>query len=230
MSQWRIPPDLHSHISGGPVCFHKDHSIGCLDGRIPRYTDSHACIKCVSALTEGRFSLDVHQIHKKHRKTFLQFWTMVDIQGPDDCWEWHGKQTRSGQPIFDISRHWTSGRGFSCQRSAVWFTHGDVGRLPIKAMCGNPSCCNPLHLRVKGVNHFFHRRHLKTIDLEFNSRKLIGETTLFLQTVRDRDPIQFKKIQQQNQLWIEARIAAGGPLDPLEMARKIAENIASGSE
>jgi len=225
MAQWTIGPNLHSHISGGPLCFHKDHSIGCRDGRIPRYSDSHACVKCVSALTEGRFSLDVHQIHKKHRKKFLEFWAFVDIQGPYDCWEWHGKKTAKGQSIFNISRHWTSGNGFAAQRSAFWFSHGDIGRLPIKPVCGNPHCMNPLHLRAKGIPHFYHRRHLRTIDLEFNSRKLIGETTLFLQTTLDRDPVQFKKLQESNQLWIEARIAANAPLDSEAAARRIIESL-----
>jgi hypothetical protein len=155
---------------------------------------------------------------------------MVDIQGPDDCWTWHGKKTRHGQSIFDLTRHWTSGRGFAAQRTAVWLTHGDIGRLPIKAVCGNPHCMNPLHLRVKGVNHFFHRRHLKDIDLQFNNRKLIGDTSLFLLTAKDRDPMQFQKIQQQNELWIEARIAASGPLDSEEMARKIVEKLSGGNQ
>ena len=229
MAQWPIPADLHSQISGGPICFHRDHSIGCRDGRIPRYSDSHACIKCVSALTEGRFSLDVHQIHKKHRKTFLTFWSFVDIREPDDCWEWQGKRAGTA-PIFPLSRHWTSGRNFSAQRTAVWLSHGDIGRLPIKAICGNRNCCNPLHLRVKGVPHFFHRRHLSNINLEFNSRKLAGETNLFLRTVKDRDPQGFGRIQKMNDLWIAARIAHDGPLDPEKMAQTILENLNSKNE
>ena len=229
MAQWQIPADLHSQISGGPICFHRDHSIGCRDGRIPRYSDSHACIKCVSALTEGRFSLDVHQIHKKHRKTFLTFWSFVDIREPDDCWEWQGKRAGTS-PIFPLSRHWTSGRNFSAQRTAVWLSHGDIGRLPIKAICGNRNCCNPLHLRVKGVPHFFHRRHLSNINLEFNSRKLAGETNLFLRTVKDRDPQGFGRIQKMNDLWIAARIAHDGPLDPEKMAQTILENLNSKNE
>lgn len=224
MGQWQIPPDLHTHISGGPICFHRDHAIGCRDGRIPRYSDSHACVKCISALTEGRFSLDVHQIHKKHRKTFLTFWSLVDIREPDECWEWQGKNTK-GSTFFGISRHWTSGRQFSAQRVAFWLTHGDVGRLPIKSICGNKSCCNPLHLRARGVPHFFHRRHLSNINLEFNSRKLVGETNLFLQTSKDRDPQGFRKLQETNELWIAARIAHNGPIDAEEMARKIMENL-----
>ena len=102
IAQWPLPPArlLHKEISGGPLCFHKAHNLGAKDGRIPRYSDSHACIKCVAALSEGRFSIDVHQIEKKHRKNFLTFWSLVDIRGTDDCWTWEGKYNKNDMPIF----------------------------------------------------------------------------------------------------------------------------------
>ena len=229
MAQWPLPPSrlLHKEISGGPLCFYKEHNIGARDGRIPRYSDSHSCVRCVAALSEGRFSIDVHKIDKKHRKNFLSFWSMVDIQGPDDCWNWHGKKTAAGKCINPLPRHWTSGREFSASRSAVWFGHGDVGRLPIKRLCDNPLCCNPLHLRVQGIPHFFHRRHLKSIDLEFSRRKLIGETSLFLTTMQDKNPTNFKSLQAQNELWIQARIAANKPISSDAMVREVINNFDS---
>ena len=90
MAQWPIPPDLHSEIEGGPFCPFHEHSLGSRDGRIPRYTDSHACVRCISALTEGRLSLDVHKIHRTFRRRFLEFWSFVEIGDPDECWNWHG--------------------------------------------------------------------------------------------------------------------------------------------
>ena len=54
MAQWALPPDLHSQIEGGPLCFHSDHNIGAKDGLIPRYKDSHACVRCVAALYTHR--------------------------------------------------------------------------------------------------------------------------------------------------------------------------------
>ena len=222
MAQWALPPArlLHREISGGPLCFFKDHNIGARDGRVARYSDSHACVKCVAALSEGRFSIDVHRIDKKHRKNFLTFWSMVDIQGPDDCWEWMGKKSLTRQNIFANPRHWTSGREFAASRSAVWYSHGDIGRLPIKRVCSNPNCCNPLHLRVSGVAHFFHRRHLKEIDLQFSRRKLIGETSLFLQTMQAKDPSNFGKLEKTNAMWIAARIAQGGPIQSLNIKQQ----------
>ena len=221
MSQWAIPPKLHSKTEGGPVCFHCEHSIGSKDGLIPRYTDSHACVRCISSLTEGRLSLDVHKIERRYRRRFLEFWSFVEIRSPEECWPWRGKfHSRSNSSYFPMPRHWGSGRQYSAPRVAAWFTWGDIGRLPIKAVCGDNNCCNPLHLRVKGVPHFFHNRHLQTVDLEFSSNKLTHETQLFLETTHDKDPKRFKKIQAANRMWIDFRLAANGPLSPAAIKEK----------
>ena len=218
MAQWAIPPKLHSVTEGGPLCFHADHNIGSKDGRIPRYNDSHACVRCISALTEGRLSLDVHRIDKKYRRRFLEFWSFVEIRGPTECWPWRGKyHSRSNSSYFPIPRHWGSGRQYSAPRVAAWFTWGDIGRLPIKPICGDNNCCNPLHLRIKGVPHYFHDRHMQVMDLEFSSNKLAGETQLFLETTYDKDPKRFEQIQKANKIWIDFRLAANGPVDPLSI-------------
>ena len=86
MARWPIPPDLHTRTIGGPLCPHAEHSIGSRDGRVPRYDDSHACVRCIAGLTEGRLSLDVHKIEKTHRRRFLEFWSYVEIRGLDECW------------------------------------------------------------------------------------------------------------------------------------------------
>lgn len=161
MAQWALPPDLHSQIEGGPLCFHSDHNIGAKDGLIPRYKDSHACVRCVAALTEGRLALDVHRIEKIHRRRFLEFWSFVEMGGANDCWPWRGKyHTRCSSSYFPIPRFWGKGRQYSASRVAAWLTWGDIGRLPIKNICGDNNCCNPLHIKIKGVPHFYHRRKL----------------------------------------------------------------------
>ncbi len=215
MARWALPPDLHQRTVGGPLCYFRDHNLGSRDGRIPRYDDSHACVRCVSALMEGRLSLDVHRIEAKHRRRFLEFWSFVEIDSPDQCWPWRGRfHTRCSSGYFSIPRHWGPGRAYSAQRVATWFSWGDVGRLPIKHSCGNNSCCNPLHLRVQGVTHFYHNRKLQLLDLEYNSRKLHHETDQFLQATQDLDPHRFAELERHNRAWIEYRMDHDGPVDP----------------
>jgi hypothetical protein len=223
MAQWPIPPDLHTVIEGGPICFFADHSIGSMDGRIPRYNDSHACVRCIAALTEGRLVLDVHKIHKKHRRRFLEFWSYVELDDPDECWTWHGpRHSRTGSSYFPFPRHWLDGRQFSAPRIACWFSWGDIGRLPLRCICGDNNCCNPLHIRVKGVPHFYHNRKMRLMDLEFSAHKLEHETHDFLLATRQRDPQRFRTLERHNKTWLDFRIAADGPVDPDTVAAAIA--------
>jgi hypothetical protein len=214
MARWPIPPNLHSEIGGGPPCFFADHSLGSRDGRVPRYSDSHACVRCIAALTEGRLSLDVHKIHKKHRRRFLEFWSLVELGEPDECWSWHGAMhSRANTTSFPIPRHWGSGRQYAAPRVATWFTWGDIGRLPIKHLCGNNNCCNPSHIRIQGVPHFYHNRQLQLLDLEFNAHRLQAVTQQFLETTRQRDPQRFAHLERTSRVWLEFRLARGGPVD-----------------
>lgn len=231
MARWAIPPNLHHEIAAGPHCFFHEHSIGSRDGRVPRYSDSHACVRCISSLTEGRLSLDVHKIHRKHRRIFLEFWSFVAISEPDDCWLWQGSRySNADSGYYYISRHWCSGRQFSAPRIAFWFTWGDVGRLPIKPVCGDSLCCNPLHLRAIGVPHYYHNRKMQLIDLEFNSRKLLQETQLFLEATREKAPARYQNIEKVNRRWIEARIEKDSPVDPATLLDMLADLEGKGTE
>lgn len=217
MARWPIPPDLHSEISGGPLCFFREHSIGSKDGRVPRYSDSHACVRCVSSLTEGRLTLDVHKIHRKHRRRFLEFWSFVEIRAPEDCWPWRGAMhTSARSSIFRFPRHWHRSHQFAAPRVATWLTWGDIGRLPIKHLCGDNNCCNPLHIRILGVPHYYHRCRLDALDLVFSSHKLTSETDAFLLATREADPLRFQKLEKISKVWIDFRIQSQEPaLDAL---------------
>lgn len=214
MVRWKPTPDLHSETRQGPLCFFLEHSIGSMDGTVPRYSDSRACVRCIASLTEGRVTLDVHKIHKKHRRKFLEFWSLVEMGDPEDCWEWRGKPIdRGNQSAYYIKRFWSSARSYSAQRVATWFTWGDIGQLPIVSSCGNNRCCNPLHIRVKGVPHYYHNRKLQVIDLEFNRMKLMQETQQFLEASLEKDPVRFSLLRQRGMEWIDYRLSQGGDID-----------------
>lgn len=213
MNKFKLSKDLHSQIAQGPTCFFAEHSIGSKDGLVPRFADSHACVRCISSLSEGRLSLDVHRIHRSHRRKFLEFWSFVEIGEPDECWPWRGEESGSWKrPLFSIKRHWACGNRYSPNRVATWYSWGDVGRLPIKSLCKNGYCCNPLHMRVRGVAHFFNNRKLDFIDLEFNSQKLMHDTQLFLETTQEKDPKGWKRLVYTNQAWMKYRMQEEGEL------------------
>lgn len=214
MAQWLIPQDLHSRVVQGPPCTFMEHSYGSLDGRIPRYDDSHACVRCIGALTEGRLDLSINKIHKSHRRRFLEFWSFVAIADPDDCWDWQGHVYGNGSSsYFPFPRHWSKGRQYSAPRVATWLTWGDIGRLPIAHVCNNNFCCNPLHIKVRGVNHFHHRRHLRTIELASSRNRLVRDTQEFLEVTKDQLPEAYRRIESVNNEWIRQRIARDSSSD-----------------
>lgn len=208
MARWKIPDDLHSRIIQGPLCPFLDHSHGSLDGQIPRYDDSHACVRCISALTEGRLELSLPRIHPQFRKRFLEFWSLVDIGDPMDCWAWQGCHYKDGSSTyFPFKRHWGGGRQYSAPRVATWFTWGDIGRLPIKNICEDPFCCNPLHIRVQGVPHFYANRKLSTINLFPAASVLASDTQAYIEAARDCSPAAFARLERANAEWIRQRLA-----------------------
>lgn len=204
MARWAIPANLHHEIAGGPLCPKADHAIGCRDGLIPRYSDSHACVRCITDLTRRSVVLDVHAIHPQWRARFLEFWSLVQFGAPDACWPWKGA-IHSLHPtgIFSMPRHWSSARQYSAQRIAFWLTWGDIGRLPIKTLCGNGNCCNPLHLRAAGVLHHHAGAKLSRLQLEFSTLALHADAIDFLQQARHERPAVLRRLRRANAPWID---------------------------
>jgi hypothetical protein len=155
MARWPIPADLHSRIIQGPLCPHQAHSLGSIDGQIPRYDDSHACVRCIASLAEGRLDLSIRAIHPRWRRRFLEFWSLVDIGAADECWLWQGPRYRDGSSsYFPVERHWSASRQFAPARIATWFTWGDIGGFPLSTSAVRSSAATPLHIRIRGVPHF----------------------------------------------------------------------------
>lgn len=213
MARWAIPENLHSHIAPGPLCLFREHAIGSVDGEIPRYSDSHACVRCIAALSEGRISLNIRHIMPRLRRRFLEFWSLVDIRSVDECWPWRGPLYRDGSSsYFPFPRHWSSSRQFSAPRVATWFSWGDIGRLPMENICGDNLCCNPLHIRVRGVTHFHRNRRLANFNLTNGASQLIDDTSEFILISHEQAPGRLRRLEQLSEDWIRARIEAGGAL------------------
>lgn len=70
-----------------------------------------------------------------------RFWSKVDVQGPDDCWEWQAHRDRKGYGKFQMSN------SRPAHRVAWELANGAIQNdLFVCHRCDNPSCCNPAHL------------------------------------------------------------------------------------
>lgn len=75
-----------------------------------------------------------------------RFWSYVDIQGPDDCWEWQRARTKkNGYGRFKVASY----EMLHANRVAWTLEHRcDPGVHIIRHACDNPPCCNPAHLEI----------------------------------------------------------------------------------
>jgi hypothetical protein len=151
-----------------PPCLHRSHHMPEAVGLSLRYSDTFACVSCIESLRRGRLSLRPDRLSDEASPRFVDFWSRVAIKGLDHCWNWAGPVRSNGRPQYSWRRRW-QGRGHQAkwgpQRVAFWLSWGDIGLLPITTTCGNPHCCNPLHLRARFVPHHPWHSRLDVIDL-----------------------------------------------------------------
>jgi hypothetical protein len=81
------------------------------------------------------------------RRAQLDFWSLVDILSPGECWPWKGGIDTNGYGFFEEeNRHVIAHRrAYEKHHGAIPEGDGYHGTV-IRHTCDNPPCCNPGHL------------------------------------------------------------------------------------
>ncbi len=73
----------------------------------------------------------------------IEFWSKINIRGPDECWPWLGCCDKQGYGFAWYEEKWVH-----ASRVAYNLTHKiKLGKWHCRHTCDNPPCCNPRHLR-----------------------------------------------------------------------------------
>lgn len=95
-----------------------------------------------------------------------RFFALVDVGGPDACWEWQGSRNQGGYGKF-----WLDGRTVGAHRFALETRIGPLGdETQARHRCDNPPCCNPSHLEPGTMAE-------NDADKDLRGRRQSGEQT-----------------------------------------------------
>ena len=145
---------LGRELVEGPPCFRKDHGISRVNPNTWRCAATGACMRCVNGLSYGDLVVNARQLAPDARPRFFE-WILLLDEGfgplaPDHCWGWRGRVTH-GSPVFPWYRTGVATPGMAtAARVGFWFLRADLGMCDVYRTCGNKSCVNPLHLRLRG--------------------------------------------------------------------------------
>lgn len=105
------------------------------------------CKSCIREKTRGARHVNPNEgMSALSENTIRRFWKQIAIAGPDDCWLWHGRQTKGYGSIHFTRGAWDYTHAYA-HRVAYFLANGTFNEsLLVCHSCDTPLCCNARHL------------------------------------------------------------------------------------
>jgi hypothetical protein len=148
----------------------------CAHGHLIRDSSHHWCYECVHKILSNVCGFDVSYLHADYKAKYAKLWNSITVRSPQECWLALDGGDKTPKRICLPSYR----SGYSKQKSENLNIHkavyqcawGDVGSLPVTRLCGNKTCCNPLHL-VSSWNRQLPPQTISPCETKFNAERLM---------------------------------------------------------
>lgn len=150
------------------VCLWHKESNPC---KHSQFLNMFECTDCMKEIHSGRCTIDIRNFDLDMTYYFRAFWAKVDIRDPNECWPWTGGMRHKKQEtVAYMPSPFHSARTQSAARVAFWLSRGYTGKLRITHQAGcDYTCCNPLHLRIMGVELLNQPKEIELINFNLGN-------------------------------------------------------------
>lgn len=161
---------FEQHIKDVPETTCLWHRLGA-PGHKGNFGLMNECLDCMAEINRGKCEINVKNFKFDYYWQVKSFWEKVDIKGQDECWLWKGATKKNGsETVAYLPSPFHSAKTQSAARVSYWVSRGYTGRYRVTHQQGCSSlCCNPLHLRLKGVELKTEPTEISVINLSYGN-------------------------------------------------------------
>ena len=148
----------------------------CPHGHYIRDTQNHWCYSCAKKILSNVCGFDLNYMHVDYKIKYKRLWDQLEIGERDDCWELKagdGKLPRRVcMPSYRSLYSKQKAETVTFHKAIYQCAWGDIGTGVVTRICGNPRCCNPLHL-VSSWNRLYPPAFIHPFETDFVAEKLM---------------------------------------------------------
>jgi hypothetical protein len=141
-----------------------------------RDIEHHWCYHCVIKIKSNICGFNLNFIHPYYNYKYEKLWKSIEVGHWNECWEANLPGAKGPRRIaFPSYRSHYTGRAsenVTPQKLIYQCAWGDIGSLTVSKVCGNPWCCNPLHL-ISSWNNGMPPASVAPFDLSFKPEILM---------------------------------------------------------
>lgn len=148
----------------------------CPHNHYIRDSKMHWCYFCVKKILSNVCGFDVNYLNLEYKIKYEKLWSKIEIKDMDDCWPLRNGTRYSPKrvcfPSYRSSYSHQKAENVTPHKAIYQCAWGDIGSMVVTRLCGNPLCCNPLHL-ISSWNRLFPPSTISPFETRFVAEKLM---------------------------------------------------------
>ncbi|MGA1341361.1 MAG: hypothetical protein ACO30S_07935 [Flavobacteriaceae bacterium] len=148
----------------------------CPHNHVIRDSKNHWCYFCVKKILSNVCGFDINYMSLEYKAKYVKLWNQIEIGDWDECWNIANKGRYSPKrvcfPSYRSAYSHQKSENVTAHKAIYQCAWGDIGSMVVTKLCGNPLCCNPLHL-ISSWNRLYPPQEIHPFETKFVAEKLM---------------------------------------------------------